>query len=433
MTRSIKTRIMFLMLIAACIIVPALADVKYTGGSPNLSAYVSGLNDFTAGSDIMIPIVIENSGLNQFEEVSSDITARDDLPNTAKFVTVNISAGDAPIVIKSDPQMIGDLLGQTTETVVFSATVNADAPAGTYLVPVDINYSTLSSVDEYTAQPMFQNYYQQHITTLTVPLVIKAEVIPKIISATPDNLVAGADGYVNITLKNIGSLDGTKATVRLLQDGESPIAPVDNGVYIGDFPVDSILTCPFKVSVDAAAVNKSYPVNVLVTYQNDEGDFVNSRTETAGVNVGGKVDFAIISPTISMSPGSKKIIQIEYKNTGDSTIKNAQALISAVTPFTSSNAVADLGDLAPGQSAIASYQISVSGNAVTKVYGLDSEIRYRDVLDNTYISDPMKVSIDVENVTGIQGILSNTVILSIIVAALMGLIYAIWYLRKKQR
>ena len=111
--------------------------------------------------------------------------------------------------------------------------------------------------------------------------------------------------------------------------------------------------------------------------------------------------------------------------------ENAQALISVVTPFTSSSAVADLGDIAPGQSAVASYQISVSGNAVTKLYGLDSEIRYRDALDDTYVSDPMKVSIDVENLTGIEGIMSNTVILSIIVAALIGLVYAIWLLQKK--
>jgi hypothetical protein len=430
---SVQTRATLLVLIMACIVAPALADTKYTGGSPNLSAYISGLNEFTAGSDITIPVVIENSGFNRYEEVAPDITARDDLPNTAKFVTVNLSSGDAPIVIKSDPQMIGDILGQTTGTVVFSATVNADAPAGTYMLPVDISYATLSSVDEYTAAPTFQYRYQQNNITLTVPLVIKAEVIPQVISATPYHLIAGADGYINLTLKNTGSLEGEKATVKILQDDESPIIPIDSSAYIGDFPVGSTVTRLFKVSVDKTAVNKTYPVAVVVVYQNNEGDFVNSRTETAGVNVGGKVDFAIISPTISMSPGSKKIIQVEYKNTGDSTIKNAQALISAVTPFTSSNAVADLGDLAPGQSAIASYQISVSGNAVTKVYGLDSEIRYRDVLDNTYISDPMKVSIDVENVTGIQGLLSNTVILSIIVAALMGLIYAIWYLRKKQR
>jgi hypothetical protein len=266
-----------------------------------------------------------------------------------------------------------------------------------------------------------------------VPLVIKAEVIPQVISAVPDNLIGGADGYINITLKNIGSLDGANATIRLLQIDESPISPDDSGVYIGNFPVGSTVTCQFKVSVDTTAVNKSYPVGVVVVYQNYEGDFVDSRTETAGVDVGRKVEFAVLSPTITMNPGSERIIQVEYKNIGDSAIRSVEARISVVTPFTSSNSVADLGDLAPGQSAVATYQIGVSRDAVTKLYGLDSEIRYRDGLDDTYISDPIKVSIDVENLTGIQGILSNTVILSILFAALIGLAYAIWHFRKKQR
>src|SRR5208337_5302147 len=104
-TRSILIHATVLVLLIACIGAPALADVKYTGGSPNLSAYISGLNEFTAGSDITIPVVMENSGLNQYEQVDENIVAPDDLPNTAKLVTVDLSAGDAPVTIKSDPQM----------------------------------------------------------------------------------------------------------------------------------------------------------------------------------------------------------------------------------------------------------------------------------------------------------------------------------------
>lgn len=432
--RPVRTRAVLLLLImACCIAAPALADTKYTGGSPNLSAYIAGINEFTAGSDISIPVVLKNTGLNQYMQVDQNTVAPEDLPNTAKFVTVSLSAGDAPIEIKSDPQMIGDMPGQATETVVFSATVNADAPAGTYMLPVEIRYTTLSAVGEFTFVPTVKNYYQQNDVTLVVPLVIKAEVIPQVISAVPDHLVAGADGYINITLKNTGSLDGAKATVNILRDDESPIVPVDSSVYIGDFPVGSTVTCPFKVSVDSTAINKSYPVDVVVVYQNNEGDFVDSRTETAGVNVGSKVDFAITSPTITMSPGSRGTIQVVYKNTGSSMIRSAQARISAVTPFTSSDGVADLGDLAPGQSAVATYQIGVASDAVTKLYGIDSEIRYRDALDDTYISDPLKVAVDVKNRTGVAGILSNNVALSIIVAALIGIVYAVWYFRKKRR
>jgi len=431
--RSIRT-VLLLFIVTCCIVAaPALADTKYIGGAPNLTAYLSGVNEFTAGSDITIPIVIENSGFYQYEQVDTNTVAPDDLPTTAKFVTINLSAGNAPIVIKSDSQMIGDMLGQTTSTVEFSATINADAPAGTYMLPLEINYTTLSSVNEQDFISTEENQYQQNTLNLTVPFVIKAEVVPQVVSAVPDNLVAGADGYINLTVMNVGSLDGSKATVRLVQTGESPIVPIDSGVYVGDFPVGSTASCTFKVSVDQSAVNKDYPVGVVINYQNNEGDFVDSRTVTTGVDVGNKVSFAIISPTITLSPGSKGTIQVEYKNTGDSTVRGAEARISAITPFTISASVAYLGDLAPGQSVVATYQISVATDAVTKLYGLDSEIRYRDDIDNTYISDVMKVPVDVENQTGVSGILSNSVAVSVILAAIIGIAYAVWYMRKKQR
>jgi hypothetical protein len=134
-----------------------------------------------------------------------------------------------------------------------------------------------------------------------------------------------------------------------------------------------------------------------------------------------------------MSPGSKKTISVEYRNVGNSTIKSAQARISAVDPFTSTSDVAYLGDIAPGQSAVASFQLSVASDATIKDYGLDSEIRYRDALDTTYISDPMKVSINVKNLTGLAGIISNPVYLSLLVAVIIGIIYAALHFRKMKR
>jgi hypothetical protein len=187
------------------------------------------------------------------------------------------------------------------------------------------------------------------------------------------------------------------------------------------------------VTTDSSALDKAYPVGVVVNYQNNEGDFVDSRTVTAGVDVGRKVNFAVISPTILLSPGSKGAIQVEYKNIGNSTIRGAEARINAGTPFTLSSGVAYLGDLAPGQSAVATYQVGVATDAVTKLYGIDSEIRYRDAIDNTYISDPLKVQVDVENKTGISGVFSNSVAVSVIIAVLIGIAYAAWHYRKMRR
>lgn len=421
-----------LLVLAACITAPALAGTKYLNGLPNMTAYLSGTNEYRAGEDIQISLVIENTGMSTEKQVAASVIDRDDLPATAKFVTVSLSAGNAPLVIKSDPQMIGDIPGQTKKTVTIHAKIDSDAPGGTYVVPVNITYTRFDHVAQYQVDS-FRYYYVSDNVTVPVQLVIKPEVLPEVVSATTDHLIAGADGYINLTIKNVGSLDGTKASVKLAQNDNSPVSPVDNSVYIGDFPAGGTVSCQYKVTISDTAQNRAYPVDVFVVYQNDEGDYVQSRTETVGVDVGNKVDFVITSPPSEMSPGSKKTIQVEYKNTGNSTIESALARISAVNPFTSTSDVAYLGDIAPGQSAVASFQLTVASDATIKEYGLDSEIRYRDALNTTYVSDPMKVPIDVKNQTGLAGILSNSVLLSVIVAAVIGVIYAAYYLMKKRR
>ena len=433
MRTSAFWRISVLLLLAAALVtVPVSAGTRYLEGTPNLTAYVSGGNQYTAGSEIQIPVVIKNTGISTDYEVASNIVDRADVPTTAKFVTVALGAGNAPVVIKTDPQLAGDLASQAEQTVTFTAKVNADAAGGTYYLPVNINYTQYWHIDQY-GMDTFRYYYVPANVTLTVPLVIKSEVIPEVRSATSDQLVAGAQGYLNLTIENTGSLDGTKATVRIVQDDNSPVSPVDSGVYIGDFPAGGTVSCQYKVAVSKDAENKTYPIDVVVVYQNNEGDFVPSQTQVVGVNVGNKVSFAILSPPVEMNPGSKRTIQVEYQNTGDSMVRSAQARISVAAPFTSSSDIAYLGDLTPGQTAVATYQISVASDATLKEYGLDSEIRYNDPLNDTYVSDPMKVSINVQNLTGLAGILSNPVYLSLIVAVIIGAIYAAIHLRKKKQ
>jgi hypothetical protein len=191
--------------------------------------------------------------------------------------------------------------------------------------------------------------------------------------------------------------------------------------------------CRYKVSVAKTAERQTYPVDVAVIYQNSEGDFVTSRTDTIGVPVGGKVDFEITSPPPEMNPGNKKVMTVVYKNTGETPVYSAQARISAVDPFTSNDDVAYLGDLQPGQSATANFVVSVDKAATIKEYGLDSEIRYRDTLDNTYISDTMKVKVNVAAPAGLTSILTNPIYLSIILAAIIGIIYLVYHYRKKNQ
>ena len=425
-------KILLLFILCILLIAPAFAGTKYMAGNPELSAYVSGSNEFSPGDDVSLGVVIQNTGLNEFKFVQSGIADREDLPNTAKFLTATLETGGAPIIIKSDPQMLGDLKGGSSANAVFSTKITSDAPAGVYYLPLVLNYTYLYTAEQF-GQDTIQYTYKVKNVTVSFPIRIKSDVSIDVLSAMPEHLNVGTEGYLNMKIKNTGSENGSKAIVKITQSGTSPIVPTDSSVYIGDFPSGSTVDCRYKVAVSKSAERQTYPVDVSVVYQNSEGDFVTSKTDTIGVPVGGKVDFTIISPPPEMNPGNKKVLSVVYKNTGETAVYSAQARISAVDPFTSNDDIAYLGDLQPGQNATANFIVSVDRAATIKEYGLDSEIRYRDALDNTYISDTMKVRVNVTAPAGVTAILSNPIYLSIVIAAIIGIVYLVYSYRKKNQ
>jgi len=416
---------------AALLVKPVMGGTLYLSGSPNLSASISGTNEFSPNSDVQISITIQNTGQSKDKLVQSGITDRDDLPTTAKFLISTLSPGNAPVSIKTDPVMLGDLAESSSAVAQYTVKILENAEGGTYILPLMLNYSYLSSASQYNDATM-EYFYQSKEITLDIPITIKPEVVIDVLSAEPEHITAGAKGYITIQVKNSGTAHGSQAIVVLTRNGDSPILPVDDSVYIGDFPAGSTATARYKISVSGRAEQQSYPVDVGVVYLNAEGDSESTREKTIGVPVGGKVNFAIVSPPAAMHPGNKKEILVEYKNIGGSPVYSAQARISAVDPFTSASDIAFIGDLQPNESRVITYPLGVDRSATIKEYGLDSEIRYRDALDNTHISDPMKVTVDVTATEGIAIILTNPIYLSIVAAAVIGIAYLAYHYRKKK-
>lgn len=420
----------------ACIFLaqPVHAGTKYMAGSPEMSAYISGTNEFSPGDSVSLPVVVENTGVNEYKFIQSSIVDRDDLPNTAKFVTVTLYPGDAPILVKSDPQMVGDLRASTSAVSPFSIKILSDAPAGTYTLPLSIRYTYMYTAEQY-ATDSIRYYYKDVNETIGIPITIKPEVQVQVVSADAGTVNAGNEGSLAITVKNTGHEDGKKTILRIARNGNSPITPTQSSVYIGEFDKDATATGTFRIQVSEDAEEQVYPVDVLVEYENSEGDTVSSDPVTIGISVGKKVEFTVTSGTAEIWAGHKKVITVQYKNTGGATVYNAQARISAVDPFTCSDDSAFLGTIAPGETKDAAFEISVAGSATPKEYGLDSEIRYRDALDNSRISDPLKVRIVVDESPGVlAGLTANPLPAGIVaVIAIAGLaFYFLWYRKRRQ-
>jgi hypothetical protein len=416
---------------ALCIAVsPASADTKYMAGSPELSAAIAGTNELTPGKEVQLAVTIQNSGVNQYKFVSSSIVDRDDLPNTAKFLTVTLSPGDSPIIVKSDPQRVGDLKASNKATASFTVKVPSDAKAGTYQLPVILNYTYLYTADQIGTDTI-EYRYKTMDETLQIPVKIKSDVRISIESMKISGLNAGTEGYVTLTVQNVGHENGKKAIVTIARNEGSPIIPTQGSAYIGDFPANGTATSVFKTSIDSGAEAQTYPLDVYVSYENSDGDTVSSDIETIGVPVGGKIGFAIVSDPQTITPGQKKVITAKFKNTGDATAYQAVGRISMVDPFTSNDDSAFLGDLAPGEEKEASFLVTADSAATVKVYGIDSEVRFRDALDNEVVSDPMKMSVEVVARKDITSTLTDNPALLAALAVILIAIGFYFYRRKK--
>jgi hypothetical protein len=95
---------------------PATAGEQYMAGSPERSAAIARTNELSSDNEVPLAVAIQNTGVNQFKFVKTGIVDRDDLPNTAKFLTVTPVAGNTPLIIKSDPLGGGGLNASGTKT-----------------------------------------------------------------------------------------------------------------------------------------------------------------------------------------------------------------------------------------------------------------------------------------------------------------------------
>jgi hypothetical protein len=427
-----RYRVLFpLIAILALFAAPAMAGEQQLFGSPQLSAAISGTNEFTPGEDVSLTVNVQNTGVTDVTIVQSAIITPKDLPNTAKLLVVGLSPGTAPVTVKTDPQMVGDLLGGDSVAATFSVKISKYAVGGVYSLPLQLTYQYLNTADQVSFDTVRYWYYNENIT-IPLNITIKSGVTLDPVEPRAEDLNVGTEGYILLGITNAGSEHARDAVAKLTRNGVSPLIPTDASIYIGDFGPGDTREIRFRASVSSDAGAQVYPVDVHVEYTDSEGDSAMSDTVTVGVPVGKKIDFAVTSPAPRVNPGQTMTLEVTYQNIGSAAVHSAQAQISFVDPFTSSDDTAFLGNLAPGQSATARYDVTVASGATVKSYGLDSEVRYRDALDNSQISGTITVPVEVVQPTGILGALSNPLALAAIIAVLAIALYYILVHRRKK-
>ncbi len=421
-----------LIAVASLIVVPASAGTKYMSGSPDLSVSIIGSNEFPPGTTLPLKIQVQNSGLNQIKFVQSGIVETDDNPSTAKMVTVSLLAEESPVLIRSDPQMIGDIPGSARSTAEFEIRIPDDAQSGTYTLPVLIEYTYLENAEQMGTDSITYRYVQKKLH-LDLPFIVKSAINLEVEDVVAENINAGGSGFITLHLRNTGSATGSNAIANLSRSGNSPIVPVSSSVFLGSFPPNANISAKYKVSVSKDAEPQEYPVAVSVTYENEDGETQTTPVRKVGIPVGADIEFTLTSQTTELHPGKKESVEVTYRNDGSVPVYGAEVRISAVDPFSSSDDLAFLGDIQPGESAVARFGLNVEADADTKTYGLDSEIKYRDALQDSHVSETIKVPVSVVNREGLSAILSHPVVIGILVILLLGGAYYLHEMRRSRK
>ena len=415
-----------------CLCAPVMAAEKVISGPPDRRVSIEGSNEYYPDTMVTIPVKVENIGTIDFSSQNPANVAREDRPNTAKNVVVTLADGDAPVSVKTDSQLVGDIAGGSRTMTTFDVRIEDGATAGTYVLPVMLEYTYLYQANEFSNDALKYEYRTKE-DILSLEIVIKPDVRVSVISADVTELNAGTEGYLAVTVQNSGQDTGQQATLVLSSVSGSPVIPTDGSYYIGEFAPGETVTANFKVAASTDASGSSYPLNIAVTYENSDGDKVTSKLVTIGVSVGGEITFEVVSESYVMNPAEKGTIEVVYKNTGGATAYDATSRISAVDPFTSNDDTAYLGDMAPGETATAYYQVSVSDDATIKAYGMDTEIRYKDSLKNSVISEPMKAKVTIESRSGIGTMLTNPIVLTVLLFVILGAGYYLYQQRKQKQ
>lgn len=434
--RPARTAILVLALLActALVVAPACAASKYLGGAPSFTAAVAGDNEFSQGEDATITIRVTNTGTYEMEQVTLGTIEPEDLPNTAKTVTIGLgSSGDA-VLVKTDPQMVGDIAGGGAVTVAFDAKISSNATVGEYQLPLTLQYRYPKVMSQEKAD-VYEFVYNTAEVTLPVTLRIKPEVKVAVLEAVPEQLTVGSEGYVNLKIQNTGPENGQLAVVKMVRNGNSPIIPTASTVYIGDFASGDVVDCRYRVSVSKDAEDQIYPVDIEVSYTDREGMVVTSSKETVGIPVAAKPLFTVISAVPEIPSGAEKTVDIVFRNDGSVTIYDAQVRITSHTPVTIGDNTGFLGSLAPGDTATARFTIAVDKDAEPAEYTFDGKTRFRDALGTSQESDTIPVHITVVPADPASSFLGGLPVFVGLAAAILviGIAFLVYRKRSKNR
>ena len=209
--------------------------------------------------------------------------------------------------------------------------------------------------------------------------------------------------------------------IEALRSGERAEDPMEFSIKIsshapaGEYPLKLDLTYDYQYNAEVDADELDPNIGLRGFRSSYWYERANETIEIP-IFVKKESDFEITAVEAELDAGEKDgVITVTYRNIGEEAAEDAIARLSVFKPFSSTDDQAYIGTLAPGEERMVLFKIDVDSDATSKLYSINSEIKYTDLRGETVISESMKIPVDV-NPAGRSYALPGIIILILLLA-----------------
>lgn len=330
----------------------------------------------TESADVEVVDVESDVAVGGSGTVSLTYQNTGDAPATDGSVTVQ--SGNAGLTFSGSPSAsasLGTLAPDETRTVTLGASVAAGAASRSFALTSTVTYE-----DDGVPQ-------EQTLTSGVTPGSDGRFVVEN----SETTVSPGHTGQVTVAVRNTGDAV-TDATVSIqsanavLTFGGSP----DARGFAAEWGAGETREFTFEASLAPGAEQRSFPVDVSVAFENDQGQTAQSATVTTGIEPAGDQSFSLSNVESSLRVGEDGTLSGTLTNDGPAGVDNAVLVLQPAGPnvdlLETEYAVGSLG---AGESVDFAYDVGISGAASDGPKQFQFQLRYEDGTGETRQSDPL--------------------------------------------
>lgn len=390
----------------ATVTVLALFSAPVMGNSitryedPDLVPNVEGENVVEPGETVTLEIAVQNRGsyTGKARAAPGHLSGMDsiDTPGSAIGTVAEFGEGAAPLEVRNGEQRVGSVGQREPAFVSLTVEIDEEAEPGRYEIPVEFEYEyvgvAISDTDGGT-QRDFQVIRRERTESESIEIRVEETVDLEVLDVRGEGLRAGDDGRLTATVMNDGH--ETARNARLNFVGSEQFTASDASKSVGDLSPDGSATAEFRVSVAESYAGGESPVKLSLEYEDENDVTKETPPETGRVGVASDVEFSVDAEAEEMYVDSIGAVHATVTNTGDTEVENARFVLRDNPPFQPVSRTSSLGDLAPGESATASFRVEVSDRAVAQSYPVEGHVEYQDSFDEMRTSSSVTDSVEI--------------------------------------